>query len=206
MKLPTDAAILAFHKTYAPSPRAFEVVYTHSRIIADIAAELIASKAVDMDKEFIHAAALLHDVGYYPLFDTAGFVPHDTLITHGVVGARLLRESNLPEALARIAERHTGVGLTKVHILAARLPLPAKDFVAETPEERLVMYADKFHSKYLTKNDPTDSLGKFNSTEHYLAHARRFGEDNAARFTALVERYGVPDIDRLAQRYGQAVD
>ncbi len=27
------------------------------------------------------------------------------------------------------------------------LPVPPADYLAETPEERLVMYADKFHSK-----------------------------------------------------------
>lgn len=42
---------------------------------------------------------------------------------------------------------HTGVGLTKEDVLVQGLPLPPADYVAITPEERLVMYADKFHSK-----------------------------------------------------------
>jgi uncharacterized protein len=205
MELPTDAAILAFHKEQARSARAFEVVYMHSRIIADIAAELIAARRLVVDGALVHAAALLHDVGYYSLFDTTDHVPDDVLITHGVVGATLLREAGMPESIVRIAERHTGVGLTKKHILETHLPLPARDFLPETPEERLLMYADKLHTKSVKVNEPLELLGWFNTSEHYLIHARQFGEENAARFAALVEMYGTPNLEELSRQYGQPV-
>jgi uncharacterized protein len=205
MELPSDAAILTFHQDHALSARAFNVVYTHSRIVADIADQIIVSRQLSLNSELVHAAALLHDVGYYSLFNEVGYVPHEVIITHGVVGAALLRETGMPEAIARIAERHTGIGLTREHILKTNLPLPAQDFVPETPEELLVMYADKLHTKYITSSDPTDTTGRFNTPDMYLVHARHFGEANAARFAALVEQYGVPDLEQLSEQYGQSI-
>jgi uncharacterized protein len=35
----------------------------------------------------------------------------------------------------------------------------------------------------------------------YAAGLRRFGEDHVARFAALVDRFGEPDLPRLARRY-----
>lgn len=206
MNLPDDAAILRLHKKYAPHDHAFEIVYGHSQIVADIAAQLIAAKQLTVDSAVVHAGALLHDIGYYPLFDDSGYVPKDRLITHGVVGADLLRAEGLPEAVCRMAERHTGVGLTKESIVAQHLPLPARDLVAETTEEELVMYADKLHTKAITTDDPHDVLGCFLSPERYLQHALKFGKENGEKFARLVERYGVPDLPALAQTYGQQLE
>ncbi|MFI3239735.1 MAG: phosphohydrolase, partial [Bacteroidales bacterium] len=44
-------------------------------------------------------------------------------------------------------ERHTGSGLTATEIASARLPLPIRDMLPVTVEERLICYADKFYSK-----------------------------------------------------------
>ena len=133
MILPSDKEILAFHKEHAPSKRAFEVVYTHCQIISDVALRLASATHLQVDVHFVHVAALLHDVGYYSLYDETGqYVPGALLITHGVVGAELLRNAGMPEAICRVAERHTGVGLTKEYILKTHLPLPPNDYVAET--------------------------------------------------------------------------
>jgi uncharacterized protein len=185
MEFPTDTAIVVFHQANAPTDRAFDVIYTYSRIIADIAAELIAQQQLAVDSQLVHAAALLHDVGYYALFNDSGYVPQ-----HGIVGAGLLRHAEMSEAIVRVAERHTGFGLTKDYIIAAGLPLPYQDFIAETLEESLIMYADKFHTKHVMAEDPKDSLGRFNSVEEYLVHAGR---------------YGTPDMAQLSKRYEQSI-
>ncbi len=203
MKLPSDDAILALHKKYAPSDQAFAIVYSHCQIIADIAEELIKRKQLTVDQQFVHAAALLHDIGYYPLFDDSGYVPKSRIITHGVSGADILRAEGMSDDLCRIAERHTGVGLTRESIIRKNLPLPKRDFVAETPEEWLVMYADKLHTKSITPGDPHDVLGWFNTPKTYQEHVRKFGESNALRFASLVEQYGVPDLETLAMKYQQ---
>ena len=51
------------------------------------------------------------------------------------------------EKLARICERHTGSGITADEIYERKLPLPEKDFLPETLEEKIICLADKFFSK-----------------------------------------------------------
>ena len=58
----------------------------------------------------------------------------------------MLRNEGLPKH-ARVAERHTGTGLTKETIQRQGLPLPLHDFSPITIEEQIVCYADKFFSK-----------------------------------------------------------
>lgn len=205
MQIPKNSAIIALHKLHAPNVQAFDIVYTHCRIVCDIALDLAQRSTLALDMDVVRAGALLHDVGYYPLFEASGYVPKDKTITHGVVGAELLRNAGLPEPLARIAERHTGVGLTKEYIARVGLPLPVRDLVPETPEEWLILYADKFHTKHISPTESHDRPGTFVTAESYFAHAAQYGEDNAARFAALVDRYGVPDLRRLSERYEQLI-
>ncbi len=82
-------------------------------------------------------------------------------------------------------------------MLAQQLPLPPADYLATTAEERLVMYADKFHSK---KTPPV-----FNSAESFAASIRRFGVDKPKRFQELRDEFGTPDLEPLARLYQHAL-
>jgi uncharacterized protein len=47
-----------------------------------------------------------------------------------------------------IAENHIGVGgLAKAEIIAEKLPLPHRDMLCESIEEKIISYADLFYSK-----------------------------------------------------------
>ena len=70
-------------------------------------------------------------------------------------------------------------------------------YVAESAEEELVMYADKFHSK---RNPPV-----FFSADSYAASVARFGEDKVTRFKELRTRFGVPDLAPLVAAHGHAL-
>lgn len=107
---------------------------------------------------------MLHDIGIF-LCDAPGIECHGSApyIEHGPLGADLLRREGAPEWAARVAERHTGVGIG---------PL-----VPETLLERLVCYADKFYSK-------SGSMER-KPLERVEASIARFGADNLARFRAL---------------------
>ena len=203
MSFPTDEAILDLHKKFAPTERSLAVVYGHCQIIDEIARQVISQNQLKLDNKLVHAAALLHDIGYYPLLDKDGYETKGEGIKHGVIGAEILRKEGVDEAVCRIAERHTGVGLTREGILQFRLPLPARDFIPETAEEWLIAYADKLHSKSILADEPRDILGWFNKPETYLEYARKFGEENAARFAALVKKYGVPDLTAMATKHAQ---
>jgi len=194
MRVPTDQDILALHGRHAPTPEALDLVYTHCQIVRDIAEQLHSRSPAGADLALVRAGSLLHDVGVYRLYDQAGRLDHANYIRHGVLGYELLREEDLPEELCRFASHHTGVGLSKEDVLRQRLPLPAADYLAETAEEELVMYADKFHSK--------STPPKFLTPDAYAASVRRFGAAKAAAFAAMREEFGDPSLAPLVTAYG----
>lgn len=197
MGIPDDAAIRALHERHAPTPEALDAVFGHCRIVSEIARQLHASSGTGADPGLVRAGALLHDVGVYRLYDAAGQLDQAGYIRHGLLGYELLRGEGLPEAVCRFALRHTGVGITREDVLRQGLPLPPADYVAETPEETLVMYADKFH----TKAAPPAFL----TAAAYAAYVRRFGADKVAAFAALRAVFGDPDLAPLTAAYGQRV-
>ncbi len=120
----------------------------HSRQVADKAMGVLdRHPEIDADRTFVYEAAMLHDIGILrtnaPGIGCVGTEPY---IAHGRLGAEILRSEGLP-LHARVAERHTGTGLTCEIIQSQGLPLPLMDFLPETMEEQIVCYADKFFSK-----------------------------------------------------------
>ncbi|RNF93267.1 HD domain-containing protein [Streptomyces botrytidirepellens] len=196
MMLPTVDDIRALHEKYAPTREAFELVYTHCEIVWHVAEQLLASDAHPLDADLVRAGALLHDIGVYRLYDNTGRLRTDEYIRHGVLGHAILREEGFPERLCRFCSCHTGVGLTRHDVERQKLPLPPADYVAETGEEQLVMYADKFH----TKTTPPAFL----SFDTYVTHVSRFGPEKITTFRALRTRFGEPDVALLSARYGHA--
>jgi len=186
MRVPADDEIRALHERLAPTPQAFTLVYTHCEIVARIAAGLSAGR--DADPALVRAGCLLHDIGVYRLS------PADAYVRHGLLGDEYLAGLGFDDTLRRFCSHHTGVGITRDDVLRQGLPLPPRDYLAETAEERLVMYADKFHSK--------STPPRFVTAAAYTVLAARWGEDKAAAFKAMVAEYGEPDLAPLAAEYG----
>jgi uncharacterized protein len=197
MRIPTDREILALHEKHAPTPEALDLVYTHCLIVCGIAEQLCPGPGLGVDLDLARAGSLLHDVGVYRLYDDAGNLDHANYIRHGVLGYDLLHSDGLPEALCRFASHHTGVGISRADVLAQQLPLPPADYLAESDEERLVMYADKFHSK---TTPPV-----FHTASACAARLRRFGEEKVRAFQSLRETFGEPDLETLRETHGNAV-
>ncbi len=186
------------HRRHAPTTAAFTSVHRHCRIVWDIAACLLAAGAAPgADRALVRTGALLHDIGVYRLYDTDGHLDHTQYLRHGVLGHDLLAEDGQPAAVCRFASCHTGVGLTREDIEAGALPIPAADYLAQTVEERLVMYADKFHSK-----SRPDS---FWTATAYRDQLRRFGAAKVTLFDAFVTEFGVPDLPTLAARHAMRI-
>lgn len=196
MQLPTVQEIEALHRKYAPSQEAFDLVYQHCRIVWDIAKQLIDSNKIDVNAELVKAGSLLHDIGLYRLIDVAGAI-NPMHIKHGILGYELLKKEGYPETICRFASHHTGVGLSRADVLAQKLPLPPDDYTAETNEELLVMYADKFHSK----NQPPC----FVTYDWYRDYVATFGDDKVLRFDRIAERFGVPMLSPIVAKYGHRV-
>ncbi|MEV0325552.1 HD domain-containing protein [Micromonospora echinospora] len=197
MRVPTDSQIRALHERFAPTLDAFELVYTHCRIVCELAEQLLANREHDLDVELVRAGCLLHDIGVYRLYDSSGGLEQGNYVRHGMLGHELLRDLGFPEILCRFCSCHTGMGLSRDDVVRQRLPLPVDDYLAESDEERLVMYADKFHSK---RNPPV-----FVSAATYVSGVRQFGRDKVDRFAKMVEQFGEPDLTPLANNYGHIV-
>jgi uncharacterized protein len=218
MRIPTDAEILALHTKHAPTRAALDLVYGHCLIVAGIAGQFLARADDDVDGDLVRAGALLHDIGVYRLYDDAGELDLVNYIRHGVLGHELLAEEGLPERICRFASHHTGVGIGRAEVIRRGLPLPPGDYMAETSEEAIVMYADKFHTKAalpapqprrggLTASQPRRDPGPpaFLTAAEYAASVGQFGPDKVAAFQALRERFGDPDLTSLRGGCGQSL-
>jgi uncharacterized protein len=192
-EIPTRGQIRALHERYAPTTSAFELVWTHCEIVCAIAEQLLGTYRGAIDAELVRAGCLLHDIGVYLLYDDEGRLDHSRYVRHGVLGDGLLRDLGFADRLRRFCSHHTGTGISRDDIVRQALPLPAGDYLAETDEERLVMYADKFHSK---TTPPT-----FLTAATYAAGLSRFGADKPAQFADLVAQFGHPDLATLVRDY-----
>ena len=199
MRIPTDEEILRLHEKHAPTADALDLVYTHCLIVCGIVEQLHSRSAAcrELDLNLARAGSLLHDVGVYRLYDDAGNLDRGHYIRHGILGYELLLEEGFPEEICRFASHHTGVGLSREDVIAQRLPLPPADYLADTGEERLVMYADKFHSK---KTPPV-----FFTAPAYAANVRRFGPKKVEAFEAMRATFGEPDLEPFSAAYGHRI-
>lgn len=136
-----------------------KIYMVHARKVAELALDMASRHSeLNIDKAFVHEAAMLHDIGIFltdaPRIHCFGDAPY---ICHGHLGAELLRGEGLPRH-AMVCERHTGTGLTKEVIVANGWPLPHVDMRPVTLEEQLICFADKFYSKTKYLHEPRSFL------------------------------------------------
>ncbi len=170
-------------KYYEEGSDAFELLLRHSRQVADKAMAIIEAKPeLEVNRDFVYEAAMLHDIGVF-LTDAPDIYCHGTepYIKHGILGRGLLDELGLPRH-ALVCERHTGAGISIADIKSQGLPLPLRDMLPLTIEEKLVCYADKFYSKSHPDKEFT--------VEHARKKLEKYGVETVARFDALHELFG----------------
>lgn len=165
-------------KYYPAGSRLRDIYMLHCRQVADKALAIMRAKNLPLDPGDVEAAAMLHDIGIVmtdaPSIDCHGTEPY---LRHGILGAAMLRAEGAPESWARVAERHTGAGLTADDIARFNLPIPAGDYMPRTLLERLVCYADKFYSK---SKDMSEK-----SIERVRASMEKLSPETLSRFDAL---------------------
>ncbi len=174
---------------YAPGSPLHSIYMAHAGAVARKARQ-VAERMVRLkpDVSFIEEAALLHDIGIFlthaPSIGCFGTHPY---VCHGYLGRDLLEKAGMPRH-ALVCERHVGVGLTVEDIRIDRLPLPEREALPQTLEEKIVCYADKFFSK---KN------GEYEKEYPLLevqAQIGRYGKDKADRFMSWVRLFGEEQI------------
>ncbi|NQU78934.1 HDIG domain-containing protein [Candidatus Woesearchaeota archaeon] len=159
-------------KKHSSSENAFDNVLHHAKLVQELAMEVarrIEVNGTPVDKEFIRTATILHDIGRFR------HPPGKDDILHGIAGAEILRQEGIDERYARVCERHLGAGIPKEDIVERQLPLPEKDFVPESVEEKIITYADVLHygAERLT---PEQAIKRF---------TERIGPDAGERVKAL---------------------
>ncbi len=172
---------------YPDGSRRRDIFLNHSRSVARKAAEIARRCHLDLSPDQIETAAMAHDIGIAltdaPAIDCHGQAHY---LLHGTLGAALLRENGIDETYARVAERHTGAGITADDVAARHLPMPpGRDYMPVTTLERLICYADKFYSK------------SGDMAEKPLAKVRqslsRFGPESLSRFDDLHRQFSSPN-------------
>lgn len=171
---------------YTCDDPAKEILVTHSMQVLKKALE-IAEKNPGVNIDIITAGAILHDIGIRCCnAPDIGCFGKKHYLQHGTAGAEMLRQKfgDKFEFAARICERHTGTGITALEIRENHLPLPEKDLIPETTEEKIVCLADKFFSK--SKDMKEKSL------EDIRKNMKKFGSRNLERFEKMLEelQYG----------------
>jgi uncharacterized domain HDIG len=152
-----------------PDTQLYNIVYTHSRCVADKALSLaMKHPELSIDCVFLEEAALIHDIGIFktnaPDIQCFGANPY---ICHGFLGRKIVEEEGYPRH-ALVCERHTGTGLSLSVILNENLPLPHRDMMPMSLEEKLISFADKFFSKSRLNeefklSEVRSKLGKYGS-------------------------------------------
>ncbi len=161
-------------KKYSSSQKDFEVVANHSLAVLEKALNIIRKKKLyQIDLDLVIAGCLLHDIGAFEFMRNFHLKQND-YIKHGIIGGTILRKEKLNK-IALIAERHIGAGISKEEIIENNFPLPKRNFLPITLEQKLVCYADKFHSK----------SGKKDNLESIRKEMKGYGKEVFRRFIKL---------------------
>jgi len=192
-----DKDILALHKKYASSDRAFELVYTHCEIVCRIALDTAKRNNLSVDIEILKTAAMLHDIGTYALYiDELDTFQKAGYMQHALLGAALLQEEGLPDSVTSAVKTHILMGLSAEEVKKHRDGRhPYIDLTAKSIEAELLCYADRFHSK-----DPV-----FHDIDIYLIELQRGLPLQAKKLRHALDIYDAPDISLLAKEYGHPI-
>jgi uncharacterized domain HDIG len=169
-------------KYYDKGTELYHILYTHSRQVADKALEIAeAHPEMNLDRNFVEEAAMLHDIGifctYTPKIGCYGTYDY---ICHGYLGAELMKKEGLPFH-ALVCERHTGSGITRQSIIDNNLPLPTRDMLPLSLEEKLICFTDKFYSK--------SNFDKEKSVDQIRKSLAKYGDDSVTRFDELLKLF-----------------
>lgn len=113
-----------------------EEAIVHSIEVARKALEISCRVKIEVDRHLLARGAIFHDLGKSKTYG----------MQHGEIGAKIAEELGLEEEVRQIILKHIRGGLTEPE--AMELGLPVRDYTLRTPEEKIVIYADRMVDIY----------------------------------------------------------
>lgn len=173
------------HQYIDPNSAFYRIYLPHVMVVTNKALQVARKLGLSSQQQrFIEEAGMLHDIGVVKV--KSSLVENDSqlpYICHGTQGSELLYAAGLPSH-ALVAERHTGVGITVDEVVRNNLPLPERDYLPVTIEEKIISYADLFFSKNV------DALWQEESVESIRAELAQFGKEKVAIFDSWHNQFG----------------
>ncbi len=174
-----------FDKYYKKGSVSYNYLHPHSKCVAELALK-IARHNTDKDPDlvFIYEAAMLHDIGIFMTnAEKIGCYGEYQYLAHGFLGRELMDKEGYPE-IGLVCERHVGVGISAKDVKKNNLPLPQRDMLPLSLEERIICYADKFYSKNQKTFDKPKSIDKI------LSKLLNHGTKKPKIFRGFMEEFG----------------
>jgi len=109
---------------------------SHSIEVSRKALEISSRVKINVDRKLIIRGAVYHDLGKAKTYG----------MQHGEIGAQMAKDLNLGDDIIKIILKHIRGGLTEPE--AVELGLPVRDYTLKTPEEKIVIYADRMVDIY----------------------------------------------------------
>jgi len=172
-------------KYYFPDSSTYSYLVTHSKAVAKKALEAAERvKHLNPDMKFIEEAALLHDIGIYKVnAHLIGCIGPMDYVAHGYIGREMLEAEGYP-LHALVCERHVGAGISAEEVERFKLPLPKRDMLPLSIEEKIICWADKFFTKFpkkLTEEKPVEKVREM---------VAKYGNEPLARFDEWHKMFG----------------
>lgn len=180
-----DDVIRIIEKYFPPDTPGYQIYFNHCYSVTKLAVKIAGNlNNSSIDMALLVKGAMLHDIGTVftnaPDIHCYGNYPY---ISHGYLGRELLEKEGLPE-VAPVCERHIGVGISLDDIKNFSLPIPVREMLPLSIEEKIICFADKFYSK--TASDPD----KPKSLEKIRKGLLKYGEDKPKIFDRYLEMFG----------------
>ena len=171
-------------KYYKTTSKSYHVLIKHSESVAKKSLQIAKQlEHLNLDLKFIEEAAMLHDIGIFhtnaPEIECFGDKPY---ICHGYLGRELLEKEGYPRH-ALVCERHVGVGLSSIDIERQQLPIPKREMIPLSIEEKIICFADKFFSK------DEKHISKEKSIEEIRKGLKKYGENKIEIFDEWLVKF-----------------
>ena len=172
-------------KYFSGNEKAKDIYLVHVSLVTAKALKIARGLGLSVEQlRFIEEAGMLHDIGIVR-------VKADNIYCHGKLsyvchiteGEKILLAEGYPRH-ARVCATHTGVGLTKEHVIATKLPIEPRDYLPESIEEEIISYADLFFTK-----EPSRILleATVDEVRRSVAH---YNKSDLEKFNELHKRFG----------------